>query len=129
MSSDDMARALVMARLLVTHRVVLALNLTLLVFVFLTPSWLNLAFVLLFFYVIYLHIGLEFDALVFADFASGELEPSKFDSVLEWLNLKSNLPTSRTLESRCKGAMTKFKQLLIISVILAPSWAVLAKFN
>ena len=120
-TADDRALALVAARFLATHRLFFLLNLLQLavclrIFVnFAVIAGILAAFAGL----LYLHIRLHFDALIFRDFADGRLDCGKFDAALTELKLASNPPKIRDMKSRCAGALRLYKLTAALTLIVA----------
>ena len=123
--TDDRVLALVTARFLATHRLFFLLNLLQLAvcLTILTHFAVIAGFLAAFAGLLYLHVRLHFDALVFRDFAEGRLDCGKFDAALAELNLASKPPKIRDMKSRCAGALRLYKLTAVLS--LAPILAAL----
>ena len=119
--TDDRALALVTARFLATHRLFFLLNLLQL------AVWLTIfthfaviaGFLTAFAGLLYLHVRLHFDALIFRDFAEGRLCCGKFDAALTELNLASKPPKIRDMKSRCAGALRLYKLTVALTIVVA----------
>ncbi|WP_299086334.1 hypothetical protein [uncultured Campylobacter sp.] len=123
-STDNRALALVTARFLATHRLFFLLNLLqfAVCFTIFTHFAVIMGFLAAFAALLYLHVRLHFDALVFRDFAEGRLDCGKFDAALAELNLVSKSPKIRDMKSRCAGALRLYKltaALTLIAIVAA----------
>ena len=122
--TDDRALALVTARFLATHRLFFLLNLLqLAVCLTIFMHFAVIAgFLAAFAGLLYLHVRLHFDALIFRDFAEGRLDFGKFDAALAELNLASKPPKIRDMKSRCAGALRLYKltaALTLVAIVAA----------
>ena len=123
-STDDRALALVTARFLATHRLFFLLNLLQLAvcLTIFTNFAVIAGFLTAFAALLYLHVRLYFDALIFRDFAEGRLDCGKFDVALAELNLASKPPKIRDMKSRCAGALRLYKltaALTLVAIVAA----------
>ena len=119
-AANDRALALVTARFLATHRLFFFLNLLqLAVCLCIFANFAVIAgFLAVFAGLVYLHVRLYFDTLIFRDFAEGRLECGKFDAALLELNLTSKPPKIRNMKSRCTGAIRLYKLTATLSSAL-----------
>lgn len=119
--ANDTALALVTARFLATHRLFFLLNLLqfAVCFAIFTHFAVIAGFLAAFAALLYLHVRLHFDALVFRDFAEGRLDCGKFDAALAELNLASKPPKIRDMKSRCAGALRLYKLTAALTLIVA----------
>jgi len=122
--TDDRALALVTARFLATHRLFFLLNLLQLAvcLTIFTHFAVIAGFLTAFAELLYLHVRLYFDALIFGDFAEGRLDCDKFDTALTELNLASKPPKIRDMKNRCAGALRLYKltaALTLIAIVAA----------
>ena len=119
--TDDRALALVAARFLATHRLFFLLNLLqLAVCLSIFTNFAVIAgFLAAFAALLYLHVRLHFDALIFKDFAEGRLGCGKFDAALTELNLASKPPKIRDMKSRCAGALRLYKLTAALTIVVA----------
>ena len=119
--TDDRALALVAARFLATHRLFFLLNLLqLAVCLSIFTNFAVIAgFLAAFAALLYLHVRLHFDALIFKDFAEGRLGCGKFDAALTELNLASKPPKIRDRKSRCAGALRLYKLTAALTIVVA----------
>ncbi|MBS6152920.1 MAG: hypothetical protein KH703_05865 [Campylobacter gracilis] len=119
--ANDTALALVTARFLATHRLFFLLNLLqfAVCFTIFTHFAVIAGFLAAFAALLYLHVRLHFDALVFRDFAEGRLDCGKFDAALAELNLASKPPKIRDMKSRCAGALRLYKLTAALTLIVA----------
>ena len=94
---DDRALALVTARFLATHRLFFLLNLLQLAvcLTIFTNFAVIAGFLTAFGVLLYLHVRLHFDMLIFRDFAEGRLGCGKFDAALAELNLEKEAENGR----------------------------------
>ena len=120
-TADDRALALVTARFLATHRLFFLLNLLQLAvcLTIFTHFAVIAGFLAAFAALLYLHVRLHFDALVFRDFAEGRLDCGKFDAALAELNLASKPPKIRDMKSRCTAALRLYKLTAALTFIVA----------
>ena len=120
-TADDRALALVAARFLATHRLFFLLNLLqLAVCLSIFTNFAVIAgFLAAFAALLYLHVRLHFDALIFKDFAEGRLGCGKFDAALTELNLASKPPKIRDMKSRCAGALRLYKLTAALTIVVA----------
>ena len=118
--TKDRALALVTARFLATHRLFFLLNLLQLAvcLTIFTHFAIIAGFLTAFAGLLYLHVRLYFDTLIFRDFAEGRLCCSKFDAALAELNLASKPPKIRDMKSRCAGALRLYKLAAALSSAL-----------
>ena len=118
--TDDRALALVTARFLATHRLFFLLNLLQLAvcLTIFTNFAVIAGFLAAFAGLLYLHVRLHFDTLIFRDFADGRLDCGKFDAVLAELNLASKPLKIRDMKSRCAGALRLYKLTAALSLAL-----------
>lgn len=118
--TDDRVLALVTARFLATHRLFFLLNLLQLAvcLTIFTRFAVIAGFLAAFAALLYLHVRLHFDTLIFRDFAEGRLDCGKFDAVLAELNLASKPPKIRDMKSRCAGALRLYKLTAALSLVL-----------
>ena len=119
--ANDTALALVTARFLATHRLFFLLNLLqfAVCFTIFTHFAVIAGFLAAFAALLYLHVRLHFDALVFRDFAEGRLDCGKFDAALAELNLASKPPKIRDMKSRCARALRLYKLTAALTLIVA----------
>jgi len=119
--TDDRALALVAARFLATHRLFFLLNLLQLAvcLTIFTRFAVIAGFLAVFAALLYLHVRLHFDTLIFRDFAEGRLDCGKFDSALLELNLTSKPPKIRDMKSRCAGALRLYKLTATLTIVVA----------
>lgn len=119
--ANDTTLALVTARFLATHRLFFLLNLLqfAVCFTIFTHFAVIAGFLAAFAALLYLHVRLHFDALVFRDFAEGRLDCGKFDAALAELNLASKPPKIRDMKSRCAGALRLYKLTAALTLIVA----------
>ena len=119
--TDDGVLALVTARFLATHRLFFLLNLLqLAVCLMIFTNFAVIAgFLAAFAGLLYLHVRLHFDALIFRDFAEGRLDCDKFDAALTELNLASKPPKIRDMKSRCAGAFRLYKLTAALTIVVA----------
>ena len=120
-TADDRALALVAARLLATHRLFFLLNLLQLAvcLTIFTNFAVISGFLAAFAALLYLHVRLHFDTLIFRDFAEGRLGCGKFDAALAELNLASKPPKIRDMKSRCAGALRLYKLTASLTIVVA----------
>ena len=120
-TADDRALALVAARLLATHRLFFLLNLLQLAvcLTIFTNFAVISGFLTAFGVLLYLHVRLHFDMLIFRDFAEGRLGCGKFDAALAALNLASKPPKIRDMKSRCAGALRLYKLTAALTIVVA----------
>ena len=123
-TADDRALALVTARFLATHRLFFLLNLLQLAacLTIFTNFAVIAGFLTAFAGLLYLHVRLHFDALIFRDFADERLGQGEFDAALAELNLASKPPKIRDIKSRCAGALRLYKltaALTLIAIVAA----------
>ena len=118
--TDDRVLALVTARFLATHRLFFLLNLLQLAvcLTIFTRFAVIAGFLAAFAALLYLHVRLHFDTLIFRDFAEGRLDCGKFDAALAELNLASKPPKIRDMKSRCAGALRLYKLTAALSLVL-----------
>ena len=118
--TDDRALALVTARFLATHRLLFLLNLLQLAvcLTIFTHFAVIAGFLTAFATLLYLHVRLHFDTLIFRDFADERLECGKFDAALLELNLASKPLKIRDMKSRCAGALQLYKLTAALSLEL-----------
>ena len=123
--TDDRALALVTARFLATHRLFFLLNLLqLAVCLTIFMHFAVIAgFLAAFAGLLYLHVRLHFDALIFRDFAEGRLDFGKFDAALAELNLASKPPKIRDMKSRCAGALRLYKLTAALTLAIVAALA------
>ena len=119
--TDDRALALVTARFLATHRLFFLLNLLQLAvcLTIFTNFAVIAGFLTAFAALLYLHVRLHFDTLIFRDFAEGRLGCGKFDAALAALNLASKPPKIRDMKSRCAGTLRLYKLTAALTFIVA----------
>jgi len=119
--TDDRALALVTARFLATHRLFFLLNLLQLAvcLTIFTHFAVIAGFLTAFAGLLYLHVRLHFDTLIFRDFAEGRLDCGKFDAALAELNLASKPPKIRDMKSRCAGALRLYKPMAALTIVVA----------
>ena len=119
--ANDTTLALVTARFLATHRLFFLLNLLqfAVCFTIFTHFAVIAGFLAAFAALLYLHVRLHFDALVFRDFAEGRLDCGKFDAALAELNLASKPPKIRDMKSRCAGALRLYKLTAALTIVVA----------
>ena len=119
--TDDRALALVTARFLATHRLLFLLNLLQLAvcLTIFTHFAVIAGFLTAFAALLYLHVRLHFDTLIFRDFAEGRLGCGKFDAALAELNLASKPPKIRDMKSRCAGALRLYKLTVALTIVVA----------
>ena len=119
--ADDRVLALVTARFLATHRLFFLLNLLQLAvcLTIFTRFAVIAGFLAVFAALLYLHVRLHFDTLIFRDFAEGRLDCGKFDSALLELNLTSKPPKIRDMKSRCAGALRLYKLTATLTIVVA----------
>lgn len=119
--TDDRALALVTARFLATHRLFFLLNLLQLAvcLTIFTNFAVIAGFLTAFATLLYLHVRLHFDTLIFRDFAEGRLDCGKFDAALTELNLTSKPPKIRDMKSRCAGALRLYKLMAALTIVVA----------
>ena len=119
--TDDRVLALVTARFLATHRLFFLLNLLQLAvcLTILTHFAVIAGFLAAFAGLLYLHVRLHFDSLIFRDFAEKRLDCGKFDAALTELNLASKPPKIRDMKSRCAGALRLYKLTAALTLIVA----------
>ena len=119
--TDDRALALVTARFLATHRLFFLLNLLQLAvcLTIFTNFAVIAGFLTAFAALLYLHVRLHFDTLIFRDFAEGRLDCGKFDAALTELNLASKPPKIRDMKSRCAGALRLYKLTAALTIVVA----------
>ena len=119
-AANDRALALVTARFLATHRLFFFLNLLqLAVCLRIFANFAVIAgFLAAFAGLLYLHVRLHFDTLIFRDFADERLECGKFDAALLELNLASKPLKIRDMKSRCAGALQLYKLTAALSLAL-----------
>lgn len=108
--------AFVAARWLATHRIVFASDIISLVCILSAGSPIIPLAYILFACTVYLHVRLEFDARIFADFAKGYLKPQDFDTQLAALFRKT--APERTMPQRIQGAFRLYKKLILFSVLM-----------
>ena len=118
--TNDRALALVTARFLATHRLFFLLNLLQLAvcLMIFTHFTVMAGFLMAFAALLYLHVRLHFDALIFRDFAEGRLDCGKFDAALLELNLTRKPPKIRDMKSRCAGAFRLYKLTAALTIIV-----------
>lgn len=119
--TDDRALALVTARFLATHRLFFLLNLLQLAvcLTIFTHFAVIAGFLTAFAALLYLHVRLHFDTLIFRDFAEGRLGCGKFDAALTELNLTSKPSKIRDMKSRCMGALRLYKLMASLTIVVA----------
>jgi len=119
--TDDGALALVTARFLATHRLFFFLNLLQLAVCLqiFTHFAVVAGFLAAFAALLYLHVRLHFDTLIFRDFAEGRLGQGEFDAALLELNLTSKPPKIRDMKSRCAGALRLYKLTAALTIVVA----------
>ncbi|MBC2882823.1 hypothetical protein H7R39_06075 [Campylobacter sp. Marseille-Q3452] len=119
--TDYRALALVTARFLATHRLFFFLNLLQLAVCLqiFTHFAVVAGFLAAFAALLYLHVRLHFDTLIFRDFAEGRLDCGKFDSALLELNLTSKPPKIRDMKSRYTGALQIYKLTAALTILVA----------
>ena len=119
--TDDRALALVTARLLATHRLFFLLNLLQLAvcLTIFTHFAVIAGFLTAFATLLYLHVRLHFDTLIFRDFVEGRLGCGKFDAALLELNLTSKPPKIRDMKNRCAGALRLYKLTAALTIVVA----------
>lgn len=74
-------------------------------------AWCKVLHLLLALILLYLHIRLDFDRRIFADFAKNRFKPEEFDAVLDswgWLRNRQ----SREMQQRVAGALKLWRYLL-----------------
>ena len=123
--ANDTTLALVTARFLATHRLFFLLNLLqfAVCFTIFTHFAVIAGFLAAFAALLYLHVRLHFDALVFRDFAEGRLDCGKFDAALAELNLASKPPKIRDMKSRCAGALRLYKLTAALTLAIVAALA------
>ena len=119
--TDDRALALVTARFLATHRLFFLLNLLQLAvcLTIFTHFTVIAGFLAAFAVLLYLHVRLHFDALIFKDFADERLGQGEFDAALAELNLASKPPKIRDMKSRCTGTLRLYKLTAALTIVVA----------
>ena len=120
-TANDRALALVMARFLATHRLFFFFNLLqLAVCLCIFANFAVIAgFLAVFSGLLYLHVRLYFDTLIFRDFADERLGQGVFDAGLLELNLTSKPPKIRDMKSRCIGAIGLYKLTATLTIVVA----------
>ena len=119
--TDDRVLALVTARFLATHRLFFLLNLLQLAvcLTIFTHFTVIAGFLAAFAVLLYLHVRLHFDALIFKDFADERLGQGEFDAALAELNLASKPPKIRDMKSRCTGTLRLYKLTAALTIGVA----------
>ena len=119
--ADDRTLALVTARFLATHRLFFLLNLLQLAvcLTIFTHFTVIAGFLAAFAVLLYLHVRLHFDALIFKDFADERLGQGEFDAALAELNLASKPPKIRDMKSRCTGTLRLYKLTAALTIVVA----------
>lgn len=119
--TDDRVLALVTARFLATHRLFFLLNLLQLAvcLTIFTHFTVIAGFLAAFAVLLYLHVRLHFDALIFKDFADERLGQGEFDAALAELNLASKPPKIRDMKSRCTGTLRLYKLTAALTIVVA----------
>ncbi|MDO1509461.1 MULTISPECIES: hypothetical protein [unclassified Neisseria] len=79
-------------------------------------GYLSAVQVLLFAVLVYLHLRMDFDRRLFADFASGRLKPENFDECRAVLGL-GRAANAAEMPQRCLGALKLLKKSICLTAV------------